>query len=180
MGEQKSRRKFRSKGASFPRAHFVIQNTALASLHAKFGIFESFFSQKMSQHPLYTMSGVCVGGGLFAYYKARSLPSLIAGTTFGALFLAAGYVRARVAARCECALWCTCVHVRHMRLLLVQLRALMPCADVLPSQKDGRKRPICRRYNIVQVLLFFKCACCIVFVCVRVHMSVLAMRRMWL
>ncbi|KAI8912705.1 transmembrane proteins 14C-domain-containing protein [Gorgonomyces haynaldii] len=46
----------------------------------------------MSQHPAYTASVICTLGGLMGYIKGKSLPSLIAGSTFGALYLTSGYL----------------------------------------------------------------------------------------
>ncbi|CAB4385881.1 hypothetical protein RhiirA5_273246 [Rhizophagus irregularis] len=46
----------------------------------------------MSHHPSYTMAVICGIGGIAAYSKARSMPSLIAGVGVGTLYGIAGYI----------------------------------------------------------------------------------------
>ncbi|KAF2073458.1 hypothetical protein CYY_005243 [Polysphondylium violaceum] len=46
----------------------------------------------MSQHINYSMAGLTLVGGVIGYAKAKSLPSLIAGTTFSVLYLSTGYL----------------------------------------------------------------------------------------
>ncbi|RIA96510.1 transmembrane proteins 14C-domain-containing protein [Glomus cerebriforme] len=46
----------------------------------------------MSHHPSYTMAVICAIGGIAAFSKARSKPSLIAGIGVGTLYGIAGYV----------------------------------------------------------------------------------------
>jgi uncharacterized membrane protein (UPF0136 family) len=43
-----------------------------------------------SAHLSFTMAGVCGGGGVAGYVKARSVPSLVAGLACGGLFLGSG------------------------------------------------------------------------------------------
>lgn len=43
-----------------------------------------------SAHLSFTMAGVCGGGGVAGYAKARSVPSLVAGLACGGLFLGSG------------------------------------------------------------------------------------------
>ncbi|KAI8086202.1 transmembrane proteins 14C-domain-containing protein [Halteromyces radiatus] len=46
----------------------------------------------MSHHPAYTMSALCVVGGITGYSRTRSIPSLVAGISVGALYGVAGYI----------------------------------------------------------------------------------------
>ncbi|CAG8544457.1 11741_t:CDS:2 [Funneliformis caledonium] len=46
----------------------------------------------MSHHPSYTMAVICTLGGISAYAKARSMPSIMAGVGVGILYGIAGYV----------------------------------------------------------------------------------------
>ena len=43
-----------------------------------------------SAHLSFTMAGVCAGGGVAGYVKAKSVPSAVAGIATGALFLGSG------------------------------------------------------------------------------------------
>eukprot|EP00842_Homolaphlyctis_polyrhiza_P006994 jgi/Hompol1/884/HPOL_004018-RA len=45
-----------------------------------------------SSHLSFTVAGICTVGGLMGYVKGRSVPSLVAGLTFGALYGGAGYL----------------------------------------------------------------------------------------
>ncbi|KAG8928086.1 hypothetical protein FRC03_010517 [Tulasnella sp. 419] len=40
----------------------------------------------MSHHPAYTMSGLCAIGGVVGFLRTRSVPSLVAGVSVGALY----------------------------------------------------------------------------------------------
>src|SRR5689334_11848767 len=46
----------------------------------------------MSHHPEYTMGAILTGGGIYAYTKKKSLPSLIGGLTLGLGYIGAGYM----------------------------------------------------------------------------------------
>ncbi|GBB97874.1 hypothetical protein RclHR1_00310002 [Rhizophagus clarus] len=46
----------------------------------------------MSHHPSYTMAVICAIGGITAYSKTRSMPSLIAGVGVGTLYGISGYI----------------------------------------------------------------------------------------
>ncbi|KAI0718818.1 transmembrane proteins 14C-domain-containing protein [Fomitopsis betulina] len=41
----------------------------------------------MSAYPAYVMGGLCVVGGITGFVRTRSVPSLVAGVTVGALYL---------------------------------------------------------------------------------------------
>ncbi|EPT02986.1 hypothetical protein FOMPIDRAFT_1022608 [Fomitopsis schrenkii] len=41
----------------------------------------------MSAYPAYVMGGLCVVGGITGFVRTRSIPSLVAGVTVGALYL---------------------------------------------------------------------------------------------
>ncbi|KAJ3124234.1 hypothetical protein HK098_001296 [Nowakowskiella sp. JEL0407] len=43
-------------------------------------------------HIAFTMGGICSVGGVIGYAKSKSLPSLIAGVSFGSLFAISGYL----------------------------------------------------------------------------------------
>ena len=43
-----------------------------------------------SAHLSFTMAGLCAGGGVVGYVRARSVPSVVAGFGCGALFLGSG------------------------------------------------------------------------------------------
>jgi uncharacterized membrane protein (UPF0136 family) len=45
----------------------------------------------MSQHPAFTMAGLCAVGGAMGFARTRSIPSLVAGLTVGALYGYGGY-----------------------------------------------------------------------------------------
>ncbi|GAA95023.1 uncharacterized protein L969DRAFT_18947 [Mixia osmundae IAM 14324] len=45
----------------------------------------------MSQHPAYTMAGICMLGGAAGFARTRSRPSLIAGLVVGSAYALAGY-----------------------------------------------------------------------------------------
>ena len=45
-----------------------------------------------SAHLSFTMAGICAGGGVAGYAKARSVPSAVAGLACGALFLGSGMI----------------------------------------------------------------------------------------
>lgn len=45
----------------------------------------------MSQHPAFTMAGLCAVGGSIGFARTRSVPSLVAGLTVGALYAYGGY-----------------------------------------------------------------------------------------
>ncbi|KAI8063899.1 transmembrane proteins 14C-domain-containing protein [Gongronella butleri] len=44
----------------------------------------------MSHHPAFTMSGLCIAGGIAGFARTRSVPSLVAGVGVGALYGVAG------------------------------------------------------------------------------------------
>eukprot|EP01132_Coremiostelium_polycephalum_P004589 gene4589-5728_t len=44
----------------------------------------------MSHHTNYTLAALTLGGGIIGYVKGKSLPSLIAGTTFAVLYTGLG------------------------------------------------------------------------------------------
>lgn len=44
------------------------------------------------EHPAFSLSGLCVVGGVMGYLRKGSVPSLVAGTTFGVIYAAAGYL----------------------------------------------------------------------------------------
>ncbi|KAI9476082.1 MAG: transmembrane proteins 14C-domain-containing protein [Benjaminiella poitrasii] len=46
----------------------------------------------MSQHPSYTLAGLCAVGGVAGFARTRSIPSLVAGLSVGALYGTAGYL----------------------------------------------------------------------------------------
>ncbi|KAK9765222.1 hypothetical protein K7432_006620 [Basidiobolus ranarum] len=46
----------------------------------------------MSHHPATTLAGLCAVGGIMGYVKGRSMPSLIAGLSFGTLYGASAYL----------------------------------------------------------------------------------------
>ncbi|KAI8333159.1 transmembrane proteins 14C-domain-containing protein [Chlamydoabsidia padenii] len=46
----------------------------------------------MSHHTAYSMSALCVTGGIAGFARTRSLPSLVAGVGLGGLYGAAGYL----------------------------------------------------------------------------------------
>ncbi|KDN52601.1 hypothetical protein K437DRAFT_277489 [Tilletiaria anomala UBC 951] len=45
----------------------------------------------MSEHPAFTMAALCSIGGIIGYSRTRSIPSLVAGITVGALYGFGGY-----------------------------------------------------------------------------------------
>ncbi|KAJ1832569.1 hypothetical protein IWW55_001994 [Coemansia sp. RSA 2706] len=45
----------------------------------------------MSQHPAYTMAGLCAIGGVMGYIKGRSVVSLVAGMGIGSMYYFAGH-----------------------------------------------------------------------------------------
>lgn len=44
------------------------------------------------EHPAFTLSGLCAVGGFMGYFRKGSVPSLIAGTAFAALYGYSGYL----------------------------------------------------------------------------------------
>ncbi|CAN3355927.1 hypothetical protein DICA4_C01596 [Diutina catenulata] len=44
------------------------------------------------EHPAFTLSGLCLVGGVMGYSRKRSMPSLIAGLAFGGLYAVSGYL----------------------------------------------------------------------------------------
>ncbi|KAK9767178.1 hypothetical protein K7432_003208 [Basidiobolus ranarum] len=46
----------------------------------------------MSHHTAATLAGLCAIGGIFGYIKGRSMPSLIAGLSFGTLYGVSTYL----------------------------------------------------------------------------------------
>ena len=54
-----------------------------------------------SEHASYTMAAVAAGGGAMGYVKSRSMPSLIAGGIFGAIFVGSGLLIRKVSATCD-------------------------------------------------------------------------------
>ncbi|KAK6205085.1 transmembrane proteins 14C-domain-containing protein [Scheffersomyces amazonensis] len=44
------------------------------------------------EHPAYTLSGLCTVGGIIGYSRKGSLPSLVAGLTFGTIYGYSGYL----------------------------------------------------------------------------------------
>eukprot|EP00879_Flechtneria_rotunda_P006090 GHRR01006403.1.p1 GENE.GHRR01006403.1~~GHRR01006403.1.p1 ORF type:complete len:111 (+),score=23.51 GHRR01006403.1:160-492(+) len=45
-----------------------------------------------SSHVNASLGALCAAGGLFGYWKARSMPSLLAGLTFGGAYAAGAYL----------------------------------------------------------------------------------------
>lgn len=43
-------------------------------------------------HPAFTLAGLCAVGGAMGYFRKGSLPSLVAGITFTALYGCSGYL----------------------------------------------------------------------------------------
>ncbi|ORY01919.1 hypothetical protein K493DRAFT_312213 [Basidiobolus meristosporus CBS 931.73] len=46
----------------------------------------------MSHHPATSLAGLCAIGGVMGYVKGRSMPSLIAGISFGTLYGVSSYL----------------------------------------------------------------------------------------
>ncbi|CAN3372897.1 hypothetical protein DIRU0_C11892 [Diutina rugosa] len=44
------------------------------------------------EHPAFTMSGLCLVGGIMGFARKKSMPSLVAGLTVSGLYAASGYL----------------------------------------------------------------------------------------
>lgn len=51
-----------------------------------------FLVDFMSHHPAYTAGGLCFLGGAVGFLRAKSLPSLVAGSSFGLLYCLSAYL----------------------------------------------------------------------------------------